>query len=88
VLPDNWKPDISAFGARLALLRWQKGWNQKEAAIACGVPPASWRAWEVDGKLPRDLVVVTAEIAERTGISRLWLLFGDDQPAEQTAQAS
>lgn len=77
-LPAGWKPDTTAFGARLALIRWQLRYNQKEAAIACGVPPASWRTWEVDGMLPRDLVAVTTLIAERTGCDRLWLMLGED----------
>lgn len=80
-LPPNWKPDTTAFGARLALIRWQLNFNQKEAAIACGLPPASWRSWETDGTLPRDLVAVTTVIAERTGVDRLWLMLGDDAPA-------
>lgn len=80
-LPTNWKPDTSAFGARLALIRWQLNYNQKEAAIACGVAPATWVAWETGGSMPRDLVAVTTQIAERTGVDRLWLMLGDDAPA-------
>lgn len=77
-LPPNWKPDTSAFGARLALIRWQLNYNQKEAALVCGVPPASWRAWEVDGSMPRDLVAVASQVAERTGCNRMWLMVGDE----------
>jgi hypothetical protein len=80
-LGSNWKPDTAAFGARLALVRWQLNYNQKEAAIACGVPAASWRSWEVDGSMPRDLVAIATLIAERTGCDRLWLLMGDDTAA-------
>lgn len=76
-LPPNWKPDAAAFGARLALIRWQLNYNMKEAALACGVPPASWRSWEVDGGMPRDQVATCTLIAERTGCDRIWLLAGD-----------
>jgi len=80
-LPANWKPDTSAFGARLALIRWQLNYNLKEAAIACGFPPATWTTWETGGTMPRDLVAVTTQIAERTGVDRLWLMLGDEAPA-------
>lgn len=80
-LPPNWKPDTSAFGARLALLRWRLNYNLKEAALVCGFPPESWRTWELYGTMPRDLVAVTGQIADRTGVDRLWLMLGDDAPA-------
>ena len=67
-------PTDDIFGARLALIRQHMGWgNVKEAALACGVPVASWRNWERDGRLPRDLMTVTAKIAERTGCDQAWL---------------
>lgn len=77
-LPPSWKPDTSAFGARLALIRWQMNYNLKEAAVECGFPPATWSAWEINGSMPRDLAAVTAQIAERTGVDRLWLMLGED----------
>lgn len=80
-LPANWKPDTSAFGARLALVRWRLNFNLKEAAIACGFPPATWTAWEIGGAMPRDLVAVTTQIADRTGVDHLWLMLGDAAPA-------
>jgi transcriptional regulator with XRE-family HTH domain len=80
-LAANWKPDTSAFGARLALIRWQLNYNQKEAAIAAGFPPATWVAWETGGSMPRDFAAVTSQIAERTGVDRLWLMLGDEAPA-------
>ena len=51
----GWRPDLSAFGARLALVRQRMGWNVKEAADHCRLPPQSWRSWEA-GRTPRDLV--------------------------------
>lgn len=81
-LPDNWKVDASDFGARLALIRWQMGWNMKEAAIACGVPAQTWRVWELGIFTPRDIVAMAKQISERTRCDYLWLLVGDqgDQP--------
>lgn len=69
-----WVPTDATFGARLALIRQHKQWgNVQEAALACGVPVASWRNWERDGRLPRDLMTVTAKIAAATGVDQAWL---------------
>lgn len=89
VMPDSWRmsiqpvtgqgwiPSDETFGARLALVRQRMGWgNVKEAAIACGVPSGSWRNWEKDGRLPRDLARIAALIAERTGVDFDWLIRG------------
>ena len=69
-------PTTAAFGARLALIRWQMGWNQKEAALACGLPHASWREWELSGRAPRNLVEVATKISRKTGISDYWVMTG------------
>lgn len=87
-LPDNWKPDTSNFGARLALLRWRLNFNQKEAALACGLPAASWRGWELDGTTPRDIVAVARQISERTRCDYLWLLLGDQGAGAPSAPAT
>jgi hypothetical protein len=72
-----WIPTDDTFGARLALIRQKMEWgNVKEAALACGLPTESWRTWERDGVLPRDLVKVAARITERTGVDYGWLLAG------------
>lgn len=69
--------DRDSFGARLALIRQRKGWgNVKEAALACGIPPESWRGWERDGALPRDLVAVARKISDATGCGESWLISG------------
>lgn len=48
-----WTANDATFGARLALIRQRMGWgNVKEAAMACGIPPESWRSWERDGVMP------------------------------------
>jgi len=83
-LPTNWTPDISALGARLALIRWQMGWNMLEAARECGIPPQSWRTWELDGTSPREIVTIARQIADRTGVDYLWLLLGEQ--GSQTGQ--
>ena len=71
----TWVPELT-FAARLALVRHQMGWNIKEAALACGQPPQSWRGWEIQGRLPQDIVSVAQAISDRTGVDRDWLLFG------------
>lgn len=70
----GWRPDDSTFGARLALVRQRMGWgNVVEAANECGLPPASWRGWERDGRAPRDYMAVCARISTRTGVDLAWL---------------
>lgn len=73
-------PTLDTFAARLALVRWAQGWNQKEAAIACGLPHSSWRQWELSGSIPRDLVDVAAKISARTGYSDYWIMTGRETP--------
>jgi hypothetical protein len=51
--------------------------NVKEAADACGLPVESWRRWERDGRAPRNVVEVSALIAERTGVDLGWLIAGN-----------
>lgn len=75
--PTNWIPSDESFAARLALVRWRMGWNIKEAALACGVPAASWRLWELENAQPRRLVEVAGRISERTGCDYGWLLAGN-----------
>lgn len=71
-------PELT-FPARLALVRNRMGWNGKEAALACGLPPQSWRNWE-SGKRPHDYEQVCRAIAARTGCSLMWLLTGATDP--------
>jgi hypothetical protein len=52
------------------------GWNLKEAALACGLPPSSWTNWETKGKRPHDYVQVCQAIAARTGANFEWLALG------------
>lgn len=70
----GWIPDAKTFGARLALVRQHMGWgNVTEAAMACGIAVATWRNWERDGRLPRDLIGNCQMIAARTGCDLAWL---------------
>ncbi len=73
---DHWVPDTDAFSVRLVLIRHQMGWNAKEAAVACGISPQSWREWEIYGRKPRNYVGVCKQIAERTKCDLVWLMTG------------
>lgn len=75
-IDESWIPSTDTFGARLALIRWRMGWNQKEAALACGLSQASWRGWELSGRGPRDLADVASKISMRTGVDEYWILTG------------
>lgn len=70
----GWRPE-DTFGARLALVRQHKGWNVKQAAEHCGVPPTTWHEWE-NGRLPADLSTVARQIAAASGCDLMWLLVG------------
>ena len=77
--PPGWTPDVSTFGARLALVRQRMGWgNVKQAADLCGTPVQSWRGWERDGLMPRSLITVCIKIAGVTGVDYRWLALGPD----------
>jgi hypothetical protein len=78
----GWVPSDESFSARLALVRNRLGWNMKEAALACGLPPSSWMHWESDGKHPRNYTDVCQTISARTGADYAWLALG------RTSQAS
>lgn len=71
---------MGTFAARLASVRHEMGWNAKEAALACGLPAASWREWELNGREPRGLQKIVAQISARTGVDEYWLLMGKDIP--------
>jgi transcriptional regulator with XRE-family HTH domain len=73
-----WIPTTDSLGARLALIRQGMGWNIKEAALACGIPAASWTEWETNGRKPRDLEVAAMKIAARTGVDDYWIMTGRD----------
>ncbi|EFG75282.1 hypothetical protein HMPREF0591_4845 [Mycobacterium parascrofulaceum ATCC BAA-614] len=75
-----WIPDTDSFAARLVLVRHEMGWNAKEAALACGISPQSWREWELSGRRPRDYEGVCKQIAARTKCDLIWLMVGDPRP--------
>lgn len=83
-----WIPSDDTFGARLALVRWRMGWNMKEAALAVGVPAATWRLWEIENAQPRNLVEVSERIAERVNCDFDWLLRGQRIPGRQGRQTT
>jgi transcriptional regulator with XRE-family HTH domain len=76
----QWVPDTDHFAVRLVLVRHQMGWNAKEAALACGISPQSWREWELSGRRPRDYEGVCKQIAARTGCNLIWLMAGNPNP--------
>jgi hypothetical protein len=79
-----WNPDTSAFGARLALVRWKMGWNVAEAERECGTTQNLWANWE-SGSMPRQLVEVATKIAWKAKVERDWLLTGDETPRQTPA---
>ncbi len=75
--PALWVPDDGAFGTRLAMIRQRMSWgNVKEAALACGLPPESWRTWERDNVEPRRYELICRQIAGRVGCDLDWLMRG------------
>lgn len=84
----SWIPNDETFGARLALVRWRMSWNMKEAALAVGVPAASWRLWEVENAQPRNLVEIAERVSNRTGVDFDWLLRGQRIPGRQGRQTT
>jgi len=74
---ERWVPGVDTFAVRLVLVRHQMGWNAKEAALACGIKPQSWREWELLGRRPRDYEGVCKQIAARTRCDLIWLMVGD-----------
>lgn len=81
-----WTANDATFGARLALIRQRMEWNVKEAALACGIPPQSWRTWET-GVMPHGgrYFELCAQIAGTVHCDYGWLVdrrpTGSDQPS-------
>lgn len=71
----GWVPTDLDFPARLILIRHHMNWTAKEAALACGLPPQSWRNWE-HGRQPQNYARVCRLIADRTGADLEWLALG------------
>lgn len=78
-LAPNWIPDVSTFGARLALVRWRMGWNLREAERECNITQNLWGGWEA-GKEPRGFIETVNRITLRTGVNRVWLMTGEGSP--------
>lgn len=72
--PEHWVPK-DTFGARLALIRQEKGWNIREAALACGQKPQNWSNWEA-GASCRKREDVARAISDATNCDYVWLLAG------------
>lgn len=74
--PAGWVPQDS-FADRLARVRRHHGWNYTQASVECGFPRQNWRMWEVGGAEPSKLAEVVSKIHARTGVDRMWLMWGD-----------
>jgi transcriptional regulator with XRE-family HTH domain len=85
ITDQTWVPELT-FAARLALVRNRMGWNIKQAALACGIRPQSWRGWELENRLPHDQLKIGRQIAAVTGVDLSWLL-DLDQKIERRAPA-
>lgn len=82
-----WIPP-NTFGSRLALIRNYQQWNLKEAALACAVPEASWREWELSGRRPQGYEAICEKIATRAGCDLIWLMLGREYPSSGGDQVS
>lgn len=78
----DWVPDTEEFSVRLALIRHRLRWNVKEAAIACGIKPQSWREWELHGRRPQDYEGTCKQIAQTVQCNLVWLMTGYRTPPE------
>lgn len=68
---------LDTFAARLAVIRIAMGWSGvEEAAEACGINRETWRGWEKDGRMPRDLAATARRIEEHTGYDATWVAMG------------
>lgn len=81
-------PSSDNFAVRLVLLRHEMRWNAKEAALACGISPQSWREWELSGRRPRDYEGVCKQIAARTKCDLIWLMAGSPNWPPSTSNRS
>jgi transcriptional regulator with XRE-family HTH domain len=61
--------------ARLVMLRHELGLTVDAISAQCGLASATWSTWE-RGAHPRDLAAVIQKIADGTGYSRDWLMWG------------
>jgi transcriptional regulator with XRE-family HTH domain len=77
-------PSTDTFGQRLRVLRLGLGdISIKEAAARCGVPTATWNAWERGANSPRNMGAIVQTIVAATGVDRDWLMWGT-VPADAT----
>lgn len=85
----GWVPDLSGFGARLALVRQAMGWgNVKQAAELCGIPVETWRTWERDNVVPKSLIANCMKISGVTGVDLNWLAVGPIPATPERVEAT
>lgn len=66
---------------RLILVREEMGWSQREAAAECNITFGEWQSME-NGAKARGLDEKIGKIADRTGYSRIWLMWGGPLASE------
>lgn len=81
----DWRP-ADTFADRLSRVRRHMGWNATEASAECGFGRQNWRKWEVEGTRPSDMAWVVEQIHARTGVDRVWLMWGSDRDDKLTCQ--
>lgn len=80
----TWIP-TDTFGARLLLLRKQKGLTVEQAAKVCGLATPTWTTWE-NGAHPRDFIRAVSRISEHLGVDRDWLTWGGPLAGDTTSR--
>lgn len=75
-----------SFADRLARVRRHQGWNYAEASMECGFPRQNWRLWEVGESQPSNMAQVVEKIHTRTGVDRMWLMWGNAAGAKTTGE--
>jgi transcriptional regulator with XRE-family HTH domain len=80
------KVPSDTFGSRLLLLRHDLHLTVDEISTMCGVASATWSTWEW-GARPRDKAELVRAIANATGYSADWLMWGSELPLRGEVEA-
>lgn len=71
------KRPADTLSGRLAQIRHERGWSQREAAEVTGVPFGTWQGMEAGGRRTMSLDQHIQRIADATGYDRDWIMWGD-----------
>jgi transcriptional regulator with XRE-family HTH domain len=77
-------PRILQIGLRIKKARADKGWSQHALALRLGVTAGAVGQWEIGANRPQ--MRTFEKIAEALGVSRDWLLTGEDERERGIAQ--